>query len=122
MELIMHYVCIENNNITSILNYEPNVPGGVTVHQITDEQAAQIVAQTHYFNVSSKSVTPVESRILAQKEQDKANAQHREFLRDTDWKVLRHIRQKALNLPTSLTEQEYLELEQQRTNAAASIV
>ncbi len=122
MELIMHYVCIENNNITNILNYEPNVPAGVAVYQITDEQATQIAAQTHYFNVSSKTVTPVESSILAQKEQDKANAQHREFLRDTDWKVLRHIRQKALNLPTSLTEQEYLELEQQRTSAAASIV
>lgn len=118
----MHYVCIENSSIVSILNYHPNVPDSVTVVQISDEQNSQLVAGTHYFDLNSKTVLSVSSDTLAQKTQDLANLQERDFLNSTDWKVLRHIRQKALGVPTSLSEEEYLELEQQRQAAAARIV
>jgi hypothetical protein len=36
--------------------------------------------------------------------------------------ILRNIRQKALNITTSLTDAEYLQLEQQRQAAAARII
>jgi len=64
----------------------------------------------------------MDTAILAQKEQEKLNAVEREFLNSTDWKILRHLRQQALDLTTSLTEEQYLELEQQRQAAAARIV
>jgi hypothetical protein len=118
----MHYVCIEDNVIISILNYEPSVPESVTVVTITDEDQAQIENQTHFFDVETQTVKPVAAEILAQKEQDKLNAVEREFLNSTDWKILRHLRQKALDLTTSLTQEQYLELEQQRQAAAARIV
>jgi hypothetical protein len=118
----MHYVCIEDNKVISILNYEPNVPSSVEVVEITDAQAAQIAAQTHYFDIASKSVTAVAAGITAQRAADIANGQEREFLNSTDWKVLRHIRQKALNIATSLSDAEYIQLEQQRETAAARIV
>lgn len=118
----MHYVCIENNIIVSILNYSPNVPRSVAVYEITDDQANQIAAQTHYFDIPSKTVKPVDASITAQKAKDLANGIEREFLNSTDWKILRHIRQKALNVPTSLSDAEYIELEQQRQAAAARIV
>lgn len=118
----MHYVCIENNIIVSILNYSPNVPTSVVVYEITDDQANQITAQTHYFDIPSKTVKAVSASVTEQKAKDLANGLEREFLNSTDWKVLRHIRQKALNVPTSLTESQYLELEQQRQAAAARIV
>ena len=118
----MYYVCIEDNKIVSILNYSPNVPNSVAVYEITNEQADQITAQTHYYDIPTKSVQEVDSSITAQKAQETANAEYREFLRSTDWKILRHIRQKALNVPTSLTEEEYLTLEQQRADAADNIV
>ena len=118
----MHYVCIENNKVISILNYQPSVPASVTVQEISDVQAAQITAQTHYFDVASRSVTTIDSAIIAQKTKDLANGQEREFLNSTDWKVLRHLRQKALSIPTSLSDAEYLQLEQQREAAAARIV
>jgi predicted nucleotidyltransferase len=51
-----------------------------------------------------------------------ANAQEREFLNNTDWKILRHLRQKALNIATSLSDTEYIQLEQQREAAAARVV
>ena len=118
----MHYVCIENNQVVSVLSYQPNVPSSVTVVEITDAQAAQLAAQTHQFDIASRTVTAVDSAVTAQKAKDLANAQEREFLNSTDWKVLRHLRQKALNITTSLSDAEYLQLEQQRQAAAARII
>jgi hypothetical protein len=117
----MHYVCIENNLVVSILSYQPNVPSSVAVVEITDSQAAQIAAQTHYFDVASKSVATIAAGVAAQRATDVANGQEREFLNSTDWKILRHIRQKALNIATSLSDAEYIQLEQQREAAAARI-
>ena len=45
----MYYVCIENNQITTILNYQPNVPDTVLVTEITNEQYDQLVNNTHFF-------------------------------------------------------------------------
>jgi hypothetical protein len=104
------------------LNYEPNVPSSVSVVEIIDAQAAQIAAQTHYFDVPTRSVSAVAAGVAAQQAVDVANGQEREFLNSTDWKVLRHIRQKALNIATSLSDAEYIQLEQQREAAAARIV
>jgi hypothetical protein len=117
----MHYVCIENNLVVSVLSYQPNVPSSVSVVEITDSQAAQIAAQTHYFDVASRAVTTVASGVAAQRATDVANGQEREFLNSTDWKILRHLRQKALNIATSLSDAEYIQLEQQREAAAARI-
>jgi hypothetical protein len=118
----MYYVCIEDNKIISILNYEPSVPESVLIYEITDQQANQINNQTHYFNIENKTVESVALSVVAQKEQHRLNGIEREFLNSTDWKILRHMRQQALNVPTSLTEAEFLELEQQRQAAAARIV
>jgi hypothetical protein len=118
----MHYVCIEENKIISILSYSPAVPSTVSVYEITDQQAEQIKDQTHYFDINSETLQPVESSITAEKEQYRLNGIEREFLNSTDWKILRHLRQKALNVPTTLTDAQYLELEQQRQAAAARIV
>jgi hypothetical protein len=118
----MHYVCIENNQVTGIQSYEPAVPSTVSVVTITDQQHQQIMDQTHGFDVTSRTVVSVDSAVLAEKEQYRLNGIEREFLNSTDWKILRHLRQKALNVPTTLTDAQYLELEQQRQAAAARIV
>lgn len=118
----MHYVCVENEIIVSILNYQPSVPRSVAVFEITDQQAAQIQAQTHYFDLTSQTVKPVTGDLAAQKTRELSNSEKQEFLNSTDWKVLRHIRQKTLGITTTLTESQYLELEQQREAASAGIV
>jgi hypothetical protein len=117
----MYYVCIENNQITAILNYQPNVPDTVSVTEITNEQYNQLVNSTHFFNVATNAVESLTTEQLIAKSTFNQNNVHREFLNTTDWKVLRHMRQKALALPTTLTDAEYLELEQQRQTAADSI-
>ena len=118
----MHYVCIENNTVVAILNYLPSVPNTVRLQEITDPQADQLRTQTHYFDVADNTVKPVAGDVAAHQTTELANAQEREFLNNTDWKILRHIRQKALNIATSLSDTEYIQLEQQREAAAARVV
>ncbi len=118
----MHYVCIENDKVIGIQNYAPNVPGSVSVVTITDNQNQQLLDQTHRFDVSSRTVVAIDVAIISRNAQEKLNAIEREFLNSTDWKVMRHIRQKALSIPTTLTDAQYIELEQQRQAAAARIV
>lgn len=118
----MHYVCVENNTVISVLNYRPNVPSSVSITEITDDQHSKIIADTHKFDVATKTVILNPDYNANAKEQEQKNATEREFLRSTDWQVMRHIRQKALGQPTSLTESEYLELEQQRAAAASRIL
>lgn len=54
-------------------------------------------------------------------QQQEQSTQALKFLNETDYKVLRHIRQQALGIATTLTAQEYLELEQERQMAAQTI-
>ena len=117
----MHYVCVEDNRVTGVLDYEPNVPDTISVITITQEQRNSIELGTHYFDVESKSVKPRPSEALEMLAKQKASLEHEKYLRSTDWQVLRHIRQKALGIPTSLSEAEYLELEAERQRAADAI-
>lgn len=118
----MYYVCLEDNKITAMLSYEPNLPETVSAIAITDEEMASINAQTHFFDLDSKRVALVDSNITNAKEVEKQNGIKLEQLRTTDWKVLRHSREKALGVATSLSDEEYLALEQERQNIARSIV
>jgi len=123
----MYYIVIENGGISSILNYEPNVPETHTVIEISNAEYESIItAKTHYFDltdntVKSYSQTHLDTEV-AKETQRIANAEKRKFLADSDWKVMRHIREKALGQTTSLTDQQYLDLEQARATAAAAIV
>jgi hypothetical protein len=121
----MNYICIENKEIIGVFNYQPAVPESVTVVEITDEEAASIKNGTHFFDVDntvkSKPLEEINAAI-EEKQQEISNSENRLFLSSTDWKVLRHIRQLALEIPTSLTAEQYLELENQRQNAANSII
>ena len=123
----MYYVVIENNKISSILNYEPNVPETHTVVEVTNEEHESIItAKTHYFDLVDNTVKSYSQTHLdteaAKEAQRITNAEKRKFLADSDWKVMRHIREKALGQAISLTDQQYLDLEQARAEAAAAIV
>jgi hypothetical protein len=121
----MNYVCIEDNKIIGIFNYQPGVPDSVTVVEITDDEAKQIHENTHFLDTDN-IVKPRPQADLdaeaANKELELENAEKREFLNSTDWKVMRHIRQTALGIPTTLTEAEYVALENERQIAANSII
>lgn len=117
----MTYVCIENNTVVSVLNYEPNAPQTVQVVQITHVQAKQIEDGTHYFDVKDRTVKVVPVAQIQAQQQAAEYTKARSFLQSTDWQVLRHIRQQHLGIPTSLSDTEYTKLEMERQQAADSI-
>jgi phage anti-repressor protein len=117
----MFYVCIENNAVVSVTDYRPNVPDTVTITQITDDDHKKVLNGTHLFSVPLNKVV---EKSKASTSKDKVIAEsikNYDFLQQTDWMVLRHIRQRSLGMDTSLTEEEYIELEQQR-HAASQLV
>lgn len=117
----MYYICVENDHVTGVLNYEPNVPDSVQVTVITDQDYARINQRTHYFDIPTSTVQPYAKSELDKLAAREANVEHQRFLTGTDWKVLRHIREKALGIPTSLSDAEYLDLELERERHAAAI-
>jgi hypothetical protein len=117
----MYYVCVENNQIISVLNYEPSAPNAVTVKKISDHDYERLTSGSHYFDIPTLSILSHSSSVLDAREQEKQSVVLKKQLQDTDWQVLRHIRQKALGVPTSLSEAEYLDLELERNRIAAQI-
>lgn len=116
------FVCIENNQVTSIINYQPNVPDSIQVIEISDSEYQLLMEETHYFDVETSTVKSIPQVEADRQTVEKQNVQYRELLNSTDWQVMRHIRQKALGIPTTLSDVEYLDLENQRQNAANSII
>ena len=113
-------------NYINVVDYEPGVPAGVNVYAINHNEKFAIDQGTHYFDLATKSVQAKSADQLqtetAAATLEKENAKRKEFLTSTDWKVLRHIRQQALGQPTSLTHQQYIELETARAEAASNII
>lgn len=50
------------------------------------------------------------------------NKENELFLKNTDWMVLRHIREKSLGVTLSISESEYLELEEKRNLLSKEII
>jgi hypothetical protein len=109
-----YYYCVEDNQLVSILNYEPSVPTTVTVTLVSNQDHQLITSGECWFNVDSHCVETRPDSARQLEEEQRRQAEHRAFLQRTDWQVMRHIREQALGQPTTLTQEEYLELERQR--------
>lgn len=118
----MVYVCVENDAVIGILNYEPEVPEGVTVYQITEQECDSIKEETHIFDIVTGTVVENPQYSPSAKEIFQNNAKERHFLNSTDWMILRHLRQKSLGIATSLTEEQFIELETKRHEASLRII
>lgn len=64
----------------------------------------------------------VNTEMLQKIEQEKASAEAKQFLNDTDKLVIRHRDQKELGIPTKLSEQEFQALLLERQAARERIV
>lgn len=117
----MYYVCIEDDRVINVLNYNPTVPATVQIVEITDNNYQLLSDRSHYFDIPSLTVLPYSNEVVDARAQEQSNKEAQRVLNKTDWQVLRHIRQKALGVPTSLSEAEYLDLELLRDQAAKSI-
>ena len=118
----MYYVCIEDDRVVNVLDYAPEVPVTVTVVEISDADYQLLSDRSHYFDIPTQTVVSYSTEVIDSRAQQQQNKIHQQLLNNTDWQVLRHIRQKALGVPTSLSEAEYLDLELQRHDTANSII
>jgi hypothetical protein len=119
----MYYLCIENDQITSVSTVKPNTPESILVVEVTEEEYELVCSkQTHKYDKILKKIVIKSDAELQPLIQTDTNRKARAFLKSTDWKVLRHIREKSLGQPTTLSDAEYLALEQERQQAADSIV
>jgi len=118
----MYYICIENNRIVGIQNYEPQVPPTVSVCQVSDEQYELLKVGSHIFDIETRQISANINFSVEKLEIDKKNSVEREYLNSTDWMILRHLRQKTLGIDTSLTEDQFRDLEITRQEAALRII
>jgi hypothetical protein len=110
----MYYICVEDDKVISILNYQPNVPDTVQVCEISDYDHDLLKKGNYYFNVVDMMVEMFPQEHLDLKTIEETKNEYRSNLSKTDWQVLRHIREKALNIKTTLSEDEYIALENLR--------
>ena len=116
-----YFVCVENNAVVSVCNYEPSVPKSVKKVEISKLDYEKLQLESYYFDVASSAVVE-NAEIKQQLEIASTNKVHLDMLETSDWMVLRHIREKALGIETSLTNEEYIALEEKRELAARSIL
>jgi hypothetical protein len=115
------FLCIENNAVVSVLNYEPNVPASIEVIKLSPEEDLLLNDSKYQFDVGTKKFVLKDSTTVEAEAAKEISAKNVQYLQSTDWMVLRHIRQHALGVNTSLTEQEYLDLEAERNIAASKV-
>ena len=117
----MFYACVEDGTLISVMSYPPTVPSTVRVIPITDQDHELLTQGDHYFDTVSGQVLARPDQHRQEVIQQETQRRDRAFLRDTDWKVLRHLRERALGIETSLTHEQYLALEQQRHTRAKNL-
>lgn len=115
------FICIENDIIISVLDYIPNVPDTVQVLEISDDDHEKINTGYYYFDVKKRKVLKIQGDDLKQLVIRDNNNKNQTFLNNSDWIILRHIREKALGIATSISEDEYLATEKLRQDAAKAI-
>lgn len=102
----MKYIVQDSENKKMVMNVVgsmPQLPEGFTVLGLADE-LPEAVAEIEAANQAAQSA-----------------AGARQFLADSDWKVLRHRDQVDAGIPTSLTNEEFAQLLADRQAARDSI-
>lgn len=116
----MKYIIVQNNTI--LYQYEadqPQVFGGEWSAEYS--QHLEVDPSIQFPKLVDGVVVEDEEK----RQQHEAQIQSQEalnFLNTTDWKVIRHRDQQALGLSTSITEEQFQELLEQRQKARDSIL
>lgn len=123
----MNYLLIENETLVGVYDYEPNIgnddiqiikySGNIPKERIIYLNG-KIADSNDYIYINDKYV----KKTKAIKKMLDTNAEAENYLTDTDWLVIRHRDQLALNKETSLTNEQYLNLLAKRQYAREKVV
>ena len=116
MKTKFYCVCIEGDTVSGVFDYKPKVTkkSGIIVHEITEESFNQLQSGSYYFDIKTKELLPIKDTSIEKQK-------YKNFLNDSDWLVLRHLREKFLDIPTTLSDSEFRALEQKRQNISKLI-
>lgn len=113
------YICVENQTVISIAEEAPHVPNTVKVFHVYGDDATNIKKGTHHFDVNTETV--VENPVEVVDQNEMIAKDNLKYLAETDWIVLRHIREKFLGVQLSITDEQYAQLEVKRQAMAKMI-
>lgn len=123
----MNYLLIENEQLVGVCDYEPNI-GEDNIRVITYSGNiprerilyinGEIEDSDNYVFLNGKYVrkTKAITNLI------NTNSESKNYLKDTDWLVIRHRDQLALGQTTSLTNEQYLDLLTKRQAARERVV
>lgn len=123
----MNYLLIENKTLVGVCDYEPNIgnddiqiikySGNIPKERILYLDG-KIVDSNNYVQINGKYVknTKAVADLLEK------NKIARDYLTDTDWLVIRHRDQLDLKQPTSLNNDQYLDLLTKRQEARKQVI
>ncbi len=123
----MNYLLIENEQLVGVCDYEPNI-GEDNIRVITYSGNiprerilyinGKIEDSDNYVFLNGKYVrkTKAITNLI------NTNSESKNYLKDTDWLVIRHRDQLALGQTTSLTNEQYLDLLTKRQAARERVV
>ena len=117
----MFYACVEDKQVISIVDYKPTVPDTVIVIPITEEEKQNIESGELIFDDQLERFRVADDAEMTVLMERRLGDRSRLYLFDTDWMVLRHLREQTLGIETTLTQEDYLQLELDRQRAAKSI-
>ncbi len=123
----MNYLLIENEQLVGVCDYKPNI-GEDNIRVITYSGNiprerilyinGKIEDSDNYVFLNGKYVrkTKAITNLI------NTNSESKNYLKDTDWLVIRHRDQLALGQTTSLTNEQYLDLLTKRQAARERVV
>lgn len=106
----------------SFSSAKTTAPEHVVQLECSDDDQQKILSGLYEFDASELRVVQKSVDALSKITTQKSNAEKSHYLSSTDWKILRHLREKTLQAKTSMTEEEFIALEQERQSIAKSIV
>lgn len=111
-------VCVVSDTleVVGVYDYKPEVPETIKICKILKTDYQNLMAGTHKFDASSETCIEVKPEIDELKRQ-----KYKNYLIDSDWIVMRHMREKFLGLPTTLSDSEFLAFETKRQNISKLI-
>ncbi|MBQ9246474.1 hypothetical protein IJ182_09435 [bacterium] len=118
----MNYILIENDELVSVCDYIPNIGNdNITVIPYSGNIPQERILYINGRIEDSKNYIYVNGKYIRKTNNIEntvnTNSEARKYLNNTDWLVIRHRDQIELNIETSLTQEEYIDLLEKRQQA-----
>jgi hypothetical protein len=82
------YVAVKDNEYITVMNYLPNIPEGVELYDITEEDYNNYVDKGYKFNLTTKKIETVDESIILERSWVDLRDTRNKLLSNSDWIML----------------------------------